>query len=107
MMSMENALTVAQDKMDQGLMSLNQANVYIIQLMGVRIIHKLDRVTRNALNVAVKAGELGHLKKDGLKPEAYFHKNSKWRAIEVRNELASDAINNIKNVFCGANITER
>ena len=100
MMSMKSALVIAQDKMEQGLLTLDQANVYIVQLMGVRIVKKLDKATRTALNSAVKAGEIGHLKKEGLKPEVYFHNNSKSRAIETRNKIAIESVNNIKRVFC-------
>ena len=102
MMSMNDAVVIAKDKIDQGLMNTDQANVYIVQLLGVRIVTKLDRATRQALNNAVKIGELGHIKKDGLKPEVYHHKNSRGRAIEIRNKIALESVEKIKSVCCAS-----
>ena len=41
-------------------------------------------------------GELGHLKKEGLKPEAYFHTNARANAIRERNKIALEKAESIK-----------
>jgi hypothetical protein len=40
---------------------------------------------RKVLNLAVKGGELGHIKKDGRKPEAYYHKSFEYLVSGERN----------------------
>lgn len=85
----QNALEIASDKMQQGLITADQANLLIVQMMGVRLITtRIPADVRKALNAAVKSGELGHIKKEGTMPEAYHHKNGRARALEARNEHA-------------------
>ena len=63
--------------MSIGQIQANQANVEIVRIMGVRLIEaRITRAVRTELNRAVKSGRLGHLPKDGLMPEAYFHPKS-------------------------------
>lgn len=86
MHSYQNALEIALNKMQLGEITAAQANVLIVQMMGVRVIsNRLPADVRKALNAAVKAGELGHIKKDGLKPEVYHHKNARANALAVRD----------------------
>jgi len=76
-----------------------EPNVEATRMMGVRIIRgKLPRAVRAELNKAVKSGRLGHLKKNGLLPEAYFHPNSLDRAKAMRNQEAYAGIQAIKEV---------
>lgn len=83
--------------MDQG-MSLDDANVEVIRMMGVRIVVAgFDRRTRAALMAGVKSGKLGHLKKDGMKPEAFFHPNSLANAKEERSRIANAGIRAIQS----------
>ena len=66
MTSLNYAMTYANDQVRQGKINVDQANVLIVQMMGVRVIEgKIPAQIRKALNAAVKAGELGHIKKDG------------------------------------------
>lgn len=100
MTSYNNALTYAADQMQQGKINSAQANVLIVQMMGVRVIKcKMPLDVRKALNEAVKKGELGRLPKNGLKPEIYHHKNAKARALEEQERIAKASINSIKNCF--------
>lgn len=86
MTSQQNILDYVKDQMQQGKMTAAEANVQTVLMQGVRLIQgKVIAEVRKALNEAVKAGTLGHLKRDGLKPEAYFHPNSIYRAKEERN----------------------
>ena len=103
----KNDLERIQDQLQQGKMTADQANVQIVRQKGVKLIlNRLPANVRRSLNAAVKAGELGHLRKDGLKPEAYFHPNSASRARQDRenheNEIREDSrsvvsVNQISN----------
>lgn len=93
MTSLNYAMTYANDQVRQGKINVDQANVLIVQMMGVRVIEgKIPAQIRKALNAAVKAGELGHIKKDGLKPEAYHHKNARATALDKINEIYRNKI---------------
>lgn len=97
MTSYQNALDYVTDQISQGKMTASQANVKIIQMMGVRVIKgKIIRQVRKDLNDAVKSGELGRLPKKGLKPEIYFHKNSRAKAIEEQNRIEKELIEILK-----------
>lgn len=77
------------------------ANVAMIRMEGVRIIRgRVPACVRKELNAAVKAGALGHLKKDGLKPEAYFHPNAIDVAKERLTSEANESIRAIQRVCC-------
>lgn len=99
-MSKQNAREYALDQLQQGKLTASQANVLMVQMEGVRAVrNKLTKELRKALNEAVKAGELGHMKKDGFKPEVYFHKNARPKAIELRNREHYASLEKLKGVF--------
>lgn len=98
MMGQQAALQHAKGLMDAG-MSAGDANVEMIRMIGVRFIGKTDKDTRKALMLAVSDGRLGHLKKDGLRPEAFFHPNSKANAMEQRDAKARESIQAIASVM--------
>lgn len=80
------------DEFRRGLISAAEANVQMVRCEGVRLIAgRVGRDVRAALNAAVREGRLGHLKKDGLKPEAYFHPNSEANARDQRNQKQARA----------------
>lgn len=100
MTSRQNIIDHVTDQMQQGKMSAAEANVLMVQAEGVRLITgKVMADVRKALNAAVKAGELGHIKKDGLKPEAYHHKNARAKALEARNRAAADSVRSICKII--------
>lgn len=70
---------------------INQ-NVQLVRAQGVRIVYRMPADVRKVLNQAVKAGLLGHIKKDGLLPEAYYHPNSQYKALEERERIANRGI---------------
>lgn len=77
-------------------------NVTAILCQATRVIRgTVPAQVRNELALAVKAGVLGHLKKDGLKPEIYFHPDHKNGAIERQNKEAEYAIRCIAEVVLG------
>lgn len=99
--SQQEAIERAKVMMEQG-MSLDDANVEIVRMMGVRITTHLDRRTRSALMAGVESGKIGHLKKDKFKPEAFFHPNSLDRAKEIRNRESMESVRSIASVMVSA-----
>jgi hypothetical protein len=100
MTSRQNIIDHVTDQMQQGKMSAAEANVLMVQAEGVRLITgRVMADVRKALNAAVKAGELGHIKKEGLKPEAYHHKNARGKALEARNRAAADSVKSICKII--------
>ena len=96
MMGQQQALQYAKGLMDAG-MSAADANVELVRMQGISVTAgKLTRDLRSALMAAVKDGRLGQLKKDGLKPEVFFHPNSEGTARSARNKAAYQAIEAIK-----------
>jgi hypothetical protein len=81
----QTSMTRVADLVQQGKMTLDEGNVEYVRIDKVRLVMRsLPASVRKALNEGVKAGKLGHLKKDGLKPEAYFHPLHKGTAIFMR-----------------------
>ena len=76
-------------------------NVEMIRNEGVRLIRgKIFREIRTELNKAVKAGELGHIKQDKLKPEAYFHPEQRAEAERQIQAAYDKAVNALSAVCC-------
>lgn len=88
-MSEQNIREQIQDQKERGLMSAAEANVALVRGHRYRLVkNRVPRDVRAALNAAVKAGKLGHLKKDGHKPEAYYHPTFDYLARAARNREA-------------------
>jgi len=62
---------------------------------------------RKELAAAVKAGVLGHLKKDGLKPEIFFHTDHKHGAIELQKREAAYSVSCIAKVVAVKPVDQR
>lgn len=60
---------------------------------------RIPAQVRRELHAAVKAGVLGRLRKDGLKPEVFFHPDHKNGAIERQKREAEYAIKCIASVM--------
>lgn len=76
------------------------ANVQLIRNEGIRVIQgSIFRFVRNELMSAVKSGSLGRLKKDGLKPEVFYHPDLEKKAIETQISWALNAINCIEKII--------
>ncbi len=100
MTSYGNAKEYVKDQMQRGLMTADEANVRVVQMCVFRVVtNKLPAQVRKALNSAVKTGELGRIKKDGLKPEIYHHKNGRANAIAEQNRIEKERIDSLKNIF--------
>jgi hypothetical protein len=100
MTDFQTAIEIAMNQVQIGKITTEQANVLAVQIAGVRIItNKIPAQVRKALNAAVKNGELGHLKAEGLRPEAYFHKNARTRALDERDRIFRNRVESLKGVF--------
>lgn len=74
-------------------------NVEQILARGTRkIVGKVPAQVRKELAAAVKAGVLGRLKKDGLKPEVYYNPNNRNSALWLQQSEAEYKIGNIAKV---------
>jgi len=99
-MSYQNDFDSIMDKLQRGLISADEANVQLVQCAGVKLITgKMRREVRNALNAAVKDGRLGHLKKDGRYPEAYFHINAENKAKAKRKQHERETLDALAGVL--------
>jgi len=99
-MSKQNDREHLVDMMERGIITAAEANVQAVRNDRFRVVHRLSRDARNALNAAVKRGELEHLKKDGMKPEVYYHPSFQYLAIEARNKAVNAGVNALKSVCC-------
>ena len=99
-MDQQSALTYARDMMDTKGTSADDANVQVVRMRGVVIVKgRIPREVRNAYMRAVKSGQLGRLKKEGLKPEAFFHPNSIWNAKDQRAAIENASLRAIAGVY--------
>jgi hypothetical protein len=75
-------------------------NVEQILCQASRVIRgRIPAQVRKELSAAVKAGVLGRLPKDGLKPEIFFHPDHKNGAIERQRREAEYSIGCIAKVL--------
>ena len=75
-------------------------NVEQILVHATRVVRgRIPSQVRAELRAAVAAGVLGRLKKDGLKPEVFFHPDHKHGAIDLQKREAEHAIGNIASVM--------
>lgn len=80
-------------------------NVKLIRDQGVRIVRAtIFHAVRNELMRAVKSGSLGRLKKDGLKPEIFYHPNHEQEARESQINEALHSIECISRIVYRENI---
>lgn len=85
----------------QGELTPDQANVLKVRMERVSLVtSRIPAQVRRALNEAVKRGELGHIKKDGHKPEAYFHPNFEFMVAGELNSHESRIIAATSKVLC-------
>ena len=75
-------------------------NAELIRMQATRVIcGRVPAQVRAELREAVKAGYLGHLPKDGLKPEVFFAPDHKNGAIERQAHEAAYAVECIGKVM--------
>ena len=77
-------------------------NVEQIRAQATRVIRgRMPAQVRRELMAAVKAGVLGRLKKDGLRPEIFYHPDHKHGAIDRQKREAAYAVSCIAGVIAG------
>ena len=83
-------------------------NVQNILVRGSRVIRgRVPTQVRKELAAAVKAGALGRLKKDGLKPEVFYNPNNKVSALDCQQREAAYAIGCIAAVIAVKPVEQR
>lgn len=96
----QNDLEHLQNMLQRGEMTAEQANVEKVKMKRVQLVTcRMPQQVRAALNAAVKRGELGHMKKDGHKPEAYFHPTFEYLAKQERSEHAHNTLKALAGVI--------
>lgn len=95
----QNDLEHLKDMIDLGKITAVQANVEMVRMARVKVVcNSIPSQIRKALNEAVKAGELCHKKKDGRKPEVYYHPNFEHLANDERNKAERKTIEALLSV---------
>lgn len=98
-MALQNDIESLKDLMGRGQMSAAQANVELVKIERFRLITgRVPQDVRRALNEAVHRGELGHMKKDGHKPECYYHPAFDFLAKAARNEHERSVLRSVQRV---------
>ena len=96
----QNQLEHIIDMMQRGEITADQANVKKVLTQRVLlVVTKLPAGVRKALNAAVKNGELAHMKKDGHKPEVYFHPTFDYLAKGERSAHERSVLRASRVVF--------
>jgi len=85
------------DLHQRGVITTDQANVMKVKYNRVLVVSKLPAGVRSALNSAVKSGELAHMKKDGAKPEVYYHPSFRYLAVDARNKAVDELVKALKS----------
>ena len=98
-MCKQNNIERVKDLLDRGTITAAQANVQMVRDERFRLITGwLNKDVHKALNMAVRSGELKHLKKEGLKPEAYYHPTFEYLAKAARNKRERESLAAISGV---------
>ena len=83
-------------------------NVEQILVSAYRVIRgRVPAQVRKELAAAVKAGVLGRLPKDGLKPEVFFHPDHKNGAKELQAREAAYSVDCIAKVIAVKPVEQR
>lgn len=94
----QNDFEHIKDLRQRGEITLDQAHVMMVRARRVLLVtSRIPADVRKALNTAVKSGELGHVKKEEHKPEAYYHPTFEYLVAGERNAHARTVL----NAVCG------
>ena len=96
----QNDLERLKDRIQKGEITAMEANIEQVRITRVRLVtSKIPADVRKALNSAVKRGYLAHMKKEGHKPEAYYHPTFDYLAKEERAEHEQRSIAVLRSVL--------
>lgn len=97
----QNDLEYIMDMMQQGKLTVDEANVEKVRMMRVQLVTaKIPAAVRRALNEAVKSGYLAHMPKKQNKPEAYYHPAFEYLAKQERRSHEISVLNALKSICC-------
>lgn len=65
----------------------------------VKVVPGLDRRIRDNLDLAVKDGQLGHVKKSGFKGEFYYSPSAEWLVMDIRENQRRECWREMEKVF--------
>ena len=94
----QKAFDIIMDQRERGIITVEEANIQLVEVERFRIVTRLSRDIRKTLNNAVRQGRLGHMRKDGLMPEMYYHPTFKHLANQERRRIAEQGIAAIKKI---------
>lgn len=81
------------ERVRRGDLTASEANVEQVRMSRVYLVAgRIPSGVRSALNEAVKKGKLCHIKKDGHKPEAYYHPEFDYMVAGKRNAVARQVL---------------
>jgi hypothetical protein len=95
----QNDMEWLEDMIQRGEMTVERANIEKVRMARVLVVSKLPAMVRASLNSAVKTGELCHKKKNGRKPEVYYHPNFEHLANEERNSVEKQTLEALAGVI--------
>lgn len=96
----QNHIEHLQDLILRGEITADEANVEKVRMGRVQVVTaRLPAQVRKALNEAVKRNYLGHMKKDGNKPEVYYHPTFDYLARHARTEHEQATLNALAGVM--------
>jgi hypothetical protein len=99
MMDRMSAIEITEGLAERGELEVGK-NVHVVQLMGVMLVAgRIPRDVRAELMAAVKAGQIGHIKKEGLAPEAFHHKNARANALDARAKVVRESVASLVKVY--------
>ena len=97
----QNQIEKLSDMIQCRKITADQANVEKVKMARVQLVTiKIPAPVRKALNNAVMSGELGHVKKNGRKPEAYYHPTFEYLVAGKRNRHERATLESLKKVCC-------
>lgn len=83
----QNDMEHLKDLLQQGKITADEANIRKVEAERVLLcVETIPSSVRKALNSAVKAGRLGHKKRDGSKPEVFYKVGFEHLANAERND---------------------
>lgn len=88
----QNDMEYLVDMVERGEMSADEANVEKVLTQRVLVVKALPKSVRAVLNAAVRDGKLRHKKKEGRKPEVYYHPSFEYLANAERNRAERETL---------------
>ena len=95
----QNNLEYIADQLQMGKITAEEANVELVRAARYRVVYRLPRQIRNWLNKAVKEKKIAHKKKEGLRPEIYYHPNFEHLANAELARIEEQSRKNINKVL--------